>query len=47
MLYEPHKHLKKILIIGSAAVFLSVLVIIAAPLLYKQKTSHFQSQIFL
>ena len=39
MLYEPHKHLKKILIIGSAAVVLSVLVIIAAPLLYKQKTS--------
>jgi hypothetical protein len=38
MLYEPHKHLKKIIIIGSAALFLAVLAIVITPLLYKNKT---------
>ena len=38
MLYEPQKT-KRYILIGASAVVLAVLVIIAAPLLYKQKTS--------
>jgi hypothetical protein len=38
MLYEPHNHLKKIIIIGVAALFLAVLAIVAVPLLYRQTT---------
>jgi hypothetical protein len=37
MLYEPPNNLKKIILIGSAALFLAVLVIVATPLLYKSK----------
>jgi|GEM_PF-949175 len=38
MLYEPPKTKKYIIIFGTAALFLAVLVIVAAPLIYKNKT---------
>src|SRR3989339_1019380 len=35
MLYEPPNHLKKIILVGSVALFLAVLAIVAVPLINK------------